>query len=93
MIPYLINLLKEFSEELGAPYDTPSPYNIFKVRPEGKARLLPEEQSQVFHHTVAQMLLLSARSLREIQTAVAFLTTRVKQPGEDNWFKLRRCIK
>ena len=24
---------------------------------------------------------------------IAFLTTRVKQPEEDNWFKLRRCHK
>ena len=60
MIPYLINLLKELPEELGEPAATPAPYNLFKVRPEGEAIFLPEEQARVFHHTVAQLLFLSA---------------------------------
>ncbi|KAL7526417.1 hypothetical protein ACHAWF_001760, partial [Thalassiosira exigua] len=44
------------------------------------ARYLPEEQAQQFHTTVAQLLFLSARARRDIQTAVGFLTTRVKAP-------------
>jgi len=45
-----------------------------------------------FHHTVAQLLFASARARRDIQTAVAFLTTRVKRPDEDDWGKLRRLL-
>ena len=45
-----------------------------------------------FRHTVAQLLFLSARARRDIQTAVAFLTTRMKQPDEDDWGKLCRVI-
>jgi hypothetical protein len=30
---------------------------------------------------------------RDIQTAVAFLTTRVKKPDEDDWGKLKRILK
>jgi hypothetical protein len=30
---------------------------------------------------------------QDIQTAVAFLTTRVKSPGEDDWGKLKRVLK
>ena len=32
------------------------------------------------------------RARRDIQTATAFLTTRVKQPDEDDWGKLKRVI-
>ena len=30
---------------------------------------------------------------RDIQTAVAFLSTRVKSPDEDNWGKLKWVVK
>ena len=61
MIPYLINLLKEFLEDLGALAATTAPDHLFKVRPEGDSRFLPEDQYHAFHHTVAQLLLLSVR--------------------------------
>jgi hypothetical protein len=35
----------------------------------------------------------STRVRRDIQTAVAFLTTRVKKPDEDDWGKLKRVLK
>ncbi len=47
----------------------------------------------MFHHTTAQLLFLSSRARRDIQTAVWFLTTRVKEPDEDDSGKLRRVIK
>ena len=93
MIPYLLNVLKEFPEELEADALSPAPDNLFRVRPENEARYLTEEQAQQFNRTVAQLLFLSARARRDIQTDVAFLTTRVKKTYEDNWFKLRRVIK
>ena len=34
MIPYVINILKEFPEDLGAPASTIAPDHLFKVRPE-----------------------------------------------------------
>ena len=36
---------------------------------------------------------MAARARRDIQTAVAFLTTRVKSPDEDDWGKLKRVLK
>ena len=41
---------------------------------------------------MAQLLFLSARARRDIQLPVAFLTTRVKEPDEDDWGKLKRCL-
>ena len=42
---------------------------------------------------MSQVLFLSTQSRRDIQTSVAILTERVKQPGKDDWFKLRRYLK
>ena len=42
MITYLINVVKEFPEELVAAALSPSPDHLFKVRPENEARYLPE---------------------------------------------------
>ncbi len=41
---------------------------------------------------MAQLLFLS-RVRRDIQTTVAFLTTRVKHPDEDDWGKLKRVLR
>ena len=77
MIPYLINIIKDFPEDIGEPADTPATDHLFKVRPEGESIFLLEEQAQLFHHAVAQPLLLYTRLRRDKQTAVAFLTTQV----------------
>jgi hypothetical protein len=42
---------------------------------------------------VAQLLFMSTRARQDIQTAVAFLTTRVKNPDENDWGKLKRVLK
>lgn len=60
---------------------------------EEEARPLEEDQALAFHHTVAQLLFMATRARRDIQTAVAFLTTRVKNPDEDDWGKLKRVLK
>ncbi len=45
-----------------------------------------------FHHATAQLLFLSARARRDIQPAIAFLTTRVRAPDEDDWGKVKRVL-
>ena len=46
-----------------------------------------------FHHMVANLVSVSTRAHHDIQTALAFLTTWVKSPDEDNCGKLKRVIK
>ena len=41
----------------------------------------------------ACLLFVGNKVRRDIQTTVAFLTTRVKKPDQDNWGKLRRLLK
>ena len=54
---------------------------------------LSEEKAQLFHHMVAKLLYLCRRTRQDIQTAIAFLCTRVKSPDEDDYKKFGRIIK
>ena len=49
---------------------------------------LSEKQAELFHHLTAKLLYLSKRTRPDIQTAVAFLTTRVSSPDCDDYKKL-----
>jgi len=81
MIKNIEKIFDDFPEEIGQASSTPASEHLFKVRdPEETERTkkyLSEELAQHFHHSVAQLLFLSTRVRRDIQTAVAFLTTRV----------------
>ena len=89
MIPYYIKKINDaFPEKITGVQATPAGDRLFQVRPPTEATFISEEQARVFHHTTAQLLFLS-RVRRDIQTTVAFLTTRVKRPDNDDWGKLR----
>jgi hypothetical protein len=92
MIPYIKKIFTAFPEKITGVSSTPAADHLFTVRTPTDAKLLPEEQARAFHHTVAQLLFLS-RVRRDIQTTIAFLTTRVKHPDEDDWGKLKRVLK
>ena len=46
-----------------------------------------------FHHNVAKLLFLCKRACPDLQTAVAFLCTRVKNPDHDDYKKLAQAMK
>jgi hypothetical protein len=92
MIPYINKIFSDFPEKITGVTSSPAADHLFQVRPVNETKLLPEEQARGFHHTTAQLLFLS-RVRRDIQTTVAFLTTRVKHPDEDDWGKLKRVLK
>jgi hypothetical protein len=93
MITYLKNVIAGFPEEIRGKAATPAAVHLFLVRDRSKARTLEEERALAFHHMVVQLLFMCTRERRNIQTAVVFLTTRVKEPDEDNWGKLKRGLK
>ncbi len=83
MIAYLKSVIAEFPEIISG-----------KLLREGdNAKPLGEERALAFHHKVAQLLFMATRARRDIQTAVAFLTTKVKSPDKDDWGKLKRVLK
>jgi hypothetical protein len=70
---------------------TPASDHFFKIPPPHKAPYLPKEQARSFHHTTAQLLFLLCVQW-DIQMTIVFLTTRVKQPDEDDWGRLKRVL-
>ena len=86
-------MIAEFPDIITGKAATPAADHIFTVRDEKETRALEEGRALEFHHTVAQLLFMSTRARRDIQTAVAFLTSRGKNPEEDDWGKLKRVLK
>jgi hypothetical protein len=87
MTQYVSKIINEFPEEILGEQATPAGNHLFKVREDGTK--LNEEQADAFHHTMYQLLFTANRVPRDIQMAVSFLTTRVKDLDKDNWGKLK----
>jgi hypothetical protein len=92
MVDYLKGVLGDFPEAITGTAPTPAAEHLFDVRPDEERKILNEEQARAFHHSVAQLLFASSRARKDIQTAVSFLTTRVREPDEDDWTKLKRLL-
>ena len=90
MFKYLNNVIEDFPEIIRGRAATPAQDKLFEIRDDDEAKKLKEEQALAFHHMVAQLLCVATKARQDIQTAVAFLTTRVKSPDEDDWGKLKR---
>jgi hypothetical protein len=65
--------------------------NLFKVSK--NVTKLDNTQAEQFHTVVAQGLFLCKRAMPDVSPAIAFLTTRVKNPDEEDWEKLVRMMK
>jgi hypothetical protein len=93
MVGYLKDMIEGFLELIVGKAATPAGDRLFGIRQDEKeARPLEEERAITFHHTMADLLFMATRAHRDIQTAVAFLTTRVKAPDEDDWGKLKHVL-
>ena len=85
MIKYVKKIIDAFSEEINSTSNLPALDHPFQIKEESEAMVISEEQAVEFHNTVAQLLFMSERDRKDIQTALDFLTTCVKNPNEDNW--------
>jgi hypothetical protein len=83
MISYITKILNKFPELITGVASTPAADHLFKICAPSDACCLPEYQAIAYHHTMAQLLFLS-QVCRDIQTAVASLTTRGKPLDKDN---------
>ena len=86
MFDYIDNMLGDLPEDMCGMVTSPAADHLFTVSDTGKK--LTQEQSEMFHHNVAKLLFLCKRARPDIQTAVAFLTTHVMTPDEDDYKKL-----
>jgi hypothetical protein len=90
MIDYIKNMLAKLPKDMAGEAATPAVNHLFEVNE--KPILLDKEKLELFHHYTAKLLFLCKRARPDIQTAVAFLTTRVRTPDKDDHKKLPRCM-
>jgi hypothetical protein len=84
-------MLEEAPSDMDGIAITPAADHLFTVN--NKPTLLSTKDGGMFHHLTAKLLHLSKRARPDIQTAVAFLITRVRASDEDDRKKLGRVIK
>ena len=88
---YILKILEGLHKTDNGTAVTPTAKHLFKIEP--NAEKLNNDESVLFHHVVAQLLFLCKRRKLDMQTAVLFLTTRVKYPDFDDIEKLKQAIK
>jgi Reverse transcriptase (RNA-dependent DNA polymerase) len=93
MIDYIKKMLETLPEDMAGEAATPAANHLFEVHPESESMQLDKETGDLFHTNVAKLLFLCKRARPDIQTAVAFLCTRVKAPDSDDYKKLARVMK
>jgi hypothetical protein len=93
MNDYIENVLDDAPDDkaFAGTAATPAAHHLFDVS--SSADKLPEEAMEKFHRTTAKLLYLCKRARPDLQTGVAFLCTRVKQPDTDDWKKLARVVR
>lgn len=91
MDDYITTILDEAPSDMGGIARTPAANHLFQVNHNNPTKL-SHKTAETFHHITAQLLFLCKRSRPDIQTAVAFLSTRVKSPDTDDYKKLARVI-
>ena len=91
MDDYVRDLLNDAPEDMGGVTATQASDHLFTVN--DSPEHLDKETADLFHHLTAKLLFVAKRARPDIQTAVAFLTTRVKKPDKDDYKKLARVMK
>jgi hypothetical protein len=91
MREYLAKIIADMPEDMDGTASSPAADYLFTIK-EG-IEPLNQEKSEFFHATVAKLLFLCKRGRPDIQTAIAFLCTRVQEPTRHDYNKLSQVIK
>ena len=89
MFAYIDEIIAAFDKaepKGGGTKNTAAPDNLFRIDP--MAEKLNQTQAIEFHNLVAKTLYATKRARPDTCTAIAFLTTRVREPDKDDWKKL-----
>jgi hypothetical protein len=94
MFEYIMEIIATYEKadpKGGGTKTSAAPEDLFKI--DDDCKKLNRVKSQEFHTLVAKTLYATKRARPDTCTAVAYLTTRVRQPDADNWKKLSHMIK
>ena len=89
MRDYVSNMIEEFPQDLTNKVSSPAAEKLYSV---DQGRKLNPMKAEAFHTFVAKALFLTKRARPDIQPAVSFLCTRVKEPTTYDWHKLVRLM-
>ena len=93
MIDYVESMVDNFpADELGGSA-VASPWNEHLFKVQDKSPKLEKEQAELLHTVTAQGLFLCKRARPDVSPAIAYLTTQVRGPNQDDWSKLVRMMK
>ena len=90
MKDYIREAIDIFPEPTNMKVTSPAKKNLFEIN--NKAEKLTKINSELYHSIVAKLLWVMKRGRPDIETAIAFLCTRVKDPDVDDWEKLKRLL-
>jgi hypothetical protein len=83
---YIEGMLEEFPYAIGTNKTTPWTEKLLKVQKDAKK--LEEERRSIFYTYVMKAIFLCTRARSDIDQAIAFLSSRVKDANEGDWNKL-----
>jgi hypothetical protein len=92
MDDYVQDILEGAQEDMDGNTVDPAADHLFMVNQDNLSKL-GQDDANYFHTMVAKMLFLSKRARPDILQAVAFLTTRVTSPVQDDYKKLSRVVR
>jgi hypothetical protein len=84
MVEYITSMLDELPTNMDNEAATAAVNHLFEVNDKNPV-MLTEDKAIMFHPNMAKILFLCKRARPNIQTAVAFLCTRVKGPDADDY--------
>ena len=91
MEEYITSMLTELPADMDGMATTPAAEHLFKINETPK--YLDEKEAMFFHHNVAKLLFLCKRARPDMQTVVAFLSTRIQCLDHDDYKKLAQAMK
>jgi hypothetical protein len=86
MLDYVDKMLSDLPDEMDGEAPSPAANHLLTVNDEQTK--VDEKKAQLFHTYVAKTLFLCKRERPDLQTAVVFLSMRVKSCDEDDYKKL-----
>jgi hypothetical protein len=87
---YIKGMLEDFPYDVKATTVTPWTEKLLKVQQDAKK--LEEERRSIFHTFVMKAMFLCKRARPDIDQAIAFLSSRVRDANEGDWSKLLRVL-
>ena len=91
MQKHIQSILAAAASDMDGLAETPAASHLFQTRTDAKS--MSREQADLFRTMVAKILFVACRSRPDLKLALAFLTTRVRNPDLDDHRKLARLVR